>query len=351
MPDNGGGGGHGDDDDDAPPPLTIDNVVVTFRLNCQFESLARLARLAPFFSYDGSRFAAAIAHMDDPLCTILLFSSGQGVCAGTKLRVQALLAVQRLCIMLRKCGVCDARMCMLTCQNLVTSTRCPWGIDLQKCKQTMCANALHNPALFPGLRYHPHGGAHNEAVLLYASGSAVVTGAQSKAAAVKVWKDAHAIVKRHKTAYQTLSRNPDGVGAEDLQATLSASATASAVKRVARHIQADEAVDSMTARAAEKWGVRLSDLDHDALQGGMEMCDDDEERAEFLEAHMKYVRCADESLHRDIADRDNKRKLGGMNPFMCDMEITQRCHKKSRQNVLRRLGTSSAAPLDTYAPC
>lgn len=186
---------------DEMPPLQVMNCVSTFSLGKTLD-LDFITRNIPVFSYDNSRFAAAIAHLSKPQSTILLFGSGAGVSAGCRSLMQARIAVFKLFKLLKRCGIKGIRAKAVTVQNLVCSSAVPFSVDLREFRNSMPSNAIFQPSLFPGIRLHLKvdgcEAAKNSAVLLYNSGACVVTGCTTYAAAYAVWSATYNAMLAHR---------------------------------------------------------------------------------------------------------------------------------------------------------
>ena len=143
------------DDSDLLPEVTVNNLVCTWYIGKSDLDLDAMSRRAPFLTYDPQRFAAAICHMQAPKATCLLFNTGRGVCAGTKSKEMAFLAVTHLVSLIQRAGFFFGSVQEFNVRNLVASARCPFTIDLQRMAEAISSHCTYHAGLFPGLRFMP----------------------------------------------------------------------------------------------------------------------------------------------------------------------------------------------------
>lgn len=180
--------------------VSINNLVCTWYIGHDNLDLWEMSARAPFLTYDPLRFAAAICHMQSPKATCLLFNTGRGVCAGTKSRECALLAVTQLVSMIQRAGFFYGRVRDFKVRNLVASSRCDFTIDLQKMCSSISSHCTYHAGLFPGLRFKPGiDGNKRQALLLYRNGGVVITGNSSIEECKALWNKAYKIVLRYAT--------------------------------------------------------------------------------------------------------------------------------------------------------
>ena len=189
-----------DDGSDLLPEVRVNNLVCTWYIGKSNLDLDAMSRRAPFLTYDPQRFAAAICHMQAPKATCLLFNTGRGVCAGTKSKEMAFLAVTHLVSLIQRAGFFFGSVQEFNVRNLVASARCPFTIDLQRMAEAISSHCTYHAGLFPGLRFKPGvDGNTQQALLLYRNGGTVITGNSSVEECMKLWKRVYPIVVRYAT--------------------------------------------------------------------------------------------------------------------------------------------------------
>jgi len=156
--------------------LSVQNIVATASLGKPV-SLTKLARTQTNTEYNPEQFPGLVLRIKKPKSAVLVFSSGNLVCTGTKSTVQVKEVINQVIKQLARIGVKITDKPKITVQNIVASG----SIDL-KLNLNYLALALENteyePEQFPGLVYkliEP-----NATFLLFSNGKLVCTGTKNK---------------------------------------------------------------------------------------------------------------------------------------------------------------------------
>ena len=100
--------------------LKVQNIVATTSLGKDV-SLTKLARTQPNTEYNPDTFPGLVLRVKKPKSAVLVFSSGNLVCTGTKSVAQVKEVVQQVIKQLRKVGVNVTIKPKITVQNIVAS--------------------------------------------------------------------------------------------------------------------------------------------------------------------------------------------------------------------------------------
>ena len=156
--------------------LSVQNIVATASLGKPV-SLTKLARTQSNTEYNPEQFPGLVLRVKKPKSAVLVFSSGNLVCTGTKSIAQVKEVINQVIKQLAKIGVKITDKPKITIQNIVASG----SIDL-KLNLNYLALALENteyePEQFPGLVYKL--AEPNATFLLFSNGKLVCTGTKNK---------------------------------------------------------------------------------------------------------------------------------------------------------------------------
>lgn len=176
----------------SAPKLREQNYVGTFTFARAPVDGARLVALMPGLEYNPKRFAAIKVYA--PTYTVLLFKSGQGVCAGSKSEGAARVACIEVVQWLLRLGYADAQMTAFRIQNIVCSVSCGFSVDLCALAAAYPLHATYNPGAFPGLNFrfirHVNASRKKRSELninAFVSGECVVTGSRDYIASQACW--------------------------------------------------------------------------------------------------------------------------------------------------------------------
>lgn len=160
----------------AKTDLKVQNIVATTSLGKEI-SLTKLARSQSNTEYNPEQFPGLVLRIEKPKSAVLVFSSGNLVCTGTKSVAQVKDVIKAVIKQIAKIGVRITVVPKITVQNIVASG----SIDLQLNLNTLALqleNTEYEPEQFPGLVYKlvdPPA-----TFLLFSNGKLVCTGTKNK---------------------------------------------------------------------------------------------------------------------------------------------------------------------------
>ncbi len=158
----------------SKPVVTIENVVASASVNQKID-LVSITKKFPDVQYEPKRFPGLVFRLKSPRTSILVFSTGNMVCAGAKSEEQAILAVNNLVDILRKGGIKIKNEPVVTIQNIVASANLGGRVHLEQAARTM-PRSMYEPEQFPGLIHRMLD--PSTVVLIFASGKLVCAGAK-----------------------------------------------------------------------------------------------------------------------------------------------------------------------------
>ena len=154
----------------------IQNIVATASLGKPVP-LTKLARTNPNTEYNPETFPGLVLRIKEPKSAVLVFSSGNLVCTGTKSTTQVNQVIQEVIKQLKKIGVTITAKPKITVQNIVASGNISLNLNLNFLALEM-ENTEYEPEQFPGLVYkliEP-----NATFLLFSNGKLVCTGTKNR---------------------------------------------------------------------------------------------------------------------------------------------------------------------------
>ncbi len=157
--------------------LKIQNIVATTSLE-ESVSLTKLARTQPNTEYNPDTFPGLVLRVKKPKSAVLVFSSGNLVCTGTKSVSQVRDVVQQVIKQLKKVGVNVKIKPKITVQNIVASGAINLKLNLNTLALEL-ENTEYEPEQFPGLVYKLR--EPTATFLLFSNGKLVCTGTKNKA--------------------------------------------------------------------------------------------------------------------------------------------------------------------------
>ncbi len=157
--------------------LRVQNIVATTSLEKEV-SLTKLARTQPNTEYNPETFPGLVLRIKEPKSAVLVFSSGNLVCTGTKSIAQVKEVVQQVIKQLKKIGVNVTITPKITVQNIVASGAIDLDLNLNTLSLEL-ENTEYEPEQFPGLVYKLD--EPNATFLLFSNGKLVCTGTKNKA--------------------------------------------------------------------------------------------------------------------------------------------------------------------------
>ena len=156
--------------------LRVQNIVATTSLDKDV-SLTKLARTQPNTEYNPDTFPGLVLRVKKPRSAVLVFSSGNLVCTGTKSVSQVKDVVQQVIKQLRKIGVNVTIKPKITVQNIVASGAIALDLNLNTLALEL-ENTEYEPEQFPGLVYKLD--EPTATFLLFSNGKLVCTGTKNK---------------------------------------------------------------------------------------------------------------------------------------------------------------------------
>jgi transcription initiation factor TFIID TATA-box-binding protein len=154
----------------------IQNIVATASLGKPVP-LTKLARTQPNTEYNPETFPGLVLRVKEPKSAVLVFSSGNLVCTGTKSTTQVRRVISEVIKQLKKINVVITTVPKITVQNIVASGNIDLKLNLNFLALEM-ENTEYEPEQFPGLVYkliEP-----NATFLLFSNGKLVCTGTKNK---------------------------------------------------------------------------------------------------------------------------------------------------------------------------
>ena len=178
--------------------LKIQNIVATTSLG-EDVSLTKLARTQPNTEYNPDTFPGLVLRIKKPKSAVLVFSSGNLVCTGTKSVSQVRDVVQQVIKQLRKVNVYVKIKPKITVQNIVASGAINLNLNLNTLALEL-ENTEYEPEQFPGMVYKLED--PTATFLLFSNGKLVCTGTKNKAqldeSIIQLNKNVRAALKRIK---------------------------------------------------------------------------------------------------------------------------------------------------------
>jgi len=157
--------------------LKVQNIVATTSLGKPV-SLTKLARTQSNTEYNPEQFPGLVLRIKKPKSAVLVFSSGNLVCTGTKSVSQVKEVINQVIKQLRKINVKITEKPKITVQNIVASGSINLMLNLNIFALEL-ENTEYEPEQFPGLVYklvEP-----TATFLLFSNGKLVCTGTKNKA--------------------------------------------------------------------------------------------------------------------------------------------------------------------------
>ena len=157
--------------------LKIQNIVATTSLGKDVP-LTKLAKTLPNTEYNPEQFPGLVLRIKKPKSAVLVFSSGNLVCTGTKSIAQVKEVIKEVIKQLKKINVKVKIVPKITVQNIVASGSINMNLNLNYLALEL-ENTEYEPEQFPGLVYklvEP-----TATFLLFSNGKLVCTGTKNRA--------------------------------------------------------------------------------------------------------------------------------------------------------------------------
>ena len=176
----------------------VQNIVATTSLEKPIP-LTKLARTQPNTEYNPETFPGLVLRIKEPKSAVLVFSSGNLVCTGTKSVTQVREVIQAVIKQLKKISVNITIKPKITVQNIVASGTIDLKLNLNFLALEM-ENTEYEPEQFPGLVYKLKD--QNATFLLFSNGKLVCTGTKNKqqleSSMIELLKNVKAALKNYK---------------------------------------------------------------------------------------------------------------------------------------------------------
>ncbi len=156
--------------------LKIQNIVATTSLNTKVP-LVKLVRSQSNTEYNPEQFPGLVLRIKKPKSAVLVFSSGNLVCTGTKSIKQVNEVIVQVIRQLKKIGVHVKEKPKINVQNIVASGSINIKMNLNELALKL-ENTEYEPEQFPGLVYKLN--EPNATFLLFSNGKLVCTGTKNK---------------------------------------------------------------------------------------------------------------------------------------------------------------------------
>ena len=162
--------------EDKDERLKVQNIVATTSLGKPI-SLMKLARSEANTEYNPEQFPGLVLRIKKPKSAVLVFSSGNLVCTGTKSIEQVKEVIQNVIKVIRKIGVKITDKPKINVQNIVASGSVNLTLNLNALALEL-ENTEYEPEQFPGLVYKLAD--PSATFLLFSNGKLVCTGTKNR---------------------------------------------------------------------------------------------------------------------------------------------------------------------------
>jgi transcription initiation factor TFIID TATA-box-binding protein len=160
---------------DAKSSLKIQNIVATASLGKEVP-LTKLAKTVQNTEYNPEQFPGLVLRVKEPKSAVLVFSSGNLVCTGTKSISQVKEVIDQVIKILKKINVKVTDIPKITVQNIVASGNINMSLNLNVLALEL-ENTEYEPEQFPGLVYKLDN--PTATFLLFSNGKLVCTGTKN----------------------------------------------------------------------------------------------------------------------------------------------------------------------------
>ena len=153
----------------------IQNIVATTSLGKEVP-LTKLAKTVPNTEYNPEQFPGLVLRVKEPKSAVLVFSSGNLVCTGTKSIAQVKQVIEQVIKILKKINITITDKPKITVQNIVASGSINMMLNLNYLSLEL-ENTEYEPEQFPGLVYKLED--PPATFLLFSNGKLVCTGTKN----------------------------------------------------------------------------------------------------------------------------------------------------------------------------
>jgi transcription initiation factor TFIID TATA-box-binding protein len=173
--------------------VSIENVVATATLDHTMD-LPGILKLFNNAKYHPKRFPGLVFRLKRPKTSTLIFRTGKMVCTGADSEKQARIALRKVVRMLKKEGFIILSKPRIEIVNVVATGDLGASIDLEMAADLL-GNVMYEPEQFPGLIYRME--EPSIALLVFASGKVVCTGASDEDQAYEAVEKIHNMVEEY----------------------------------------------------------------------------------------------------------------------------------------------------------
>jgi len=156
--------------------VVIQNTVATASLGINIDLIAIMKNFRNV-EYRPKKFPGLVFRLKQPKTATLIFTTGKMVCTGAKSEKLAKRAVKNVVKELKKAGFIINKFPDVIIQNMVASAHLGGGADLEAAADIF-DNLMYEPEQFPGAVYRMKD--PKVVILIFATGSIVITGAKSE---------------------------------------------------------------------------------------------------------------------------------------------------------------------------
>ena len=177
--------------------VVIQNVVATAALGTKIDLIAIMKNFR-HVEYRPKKFPGLVFRLKRPKTATLIFTTGKMVCTGAKSEKMARSAMRKVVRELKKEGFIINKFPDVVIQNMVASAHLGGNIDLEAAADIL-GNIMYEPEQFPGSVYRMD--EPKVVILIFASGSIVITGAKSEEQVHKAAEKIHGILLENGLIY------------------------------------------------------------------------------------------------------------------------------------------------------
>jgi len=170
--------------------VVIQNTVATAALGTNIDLISIMKNFRNV-EYRPKKFPGLVFRLKRPKTATLIFTTGKMVCTGAKSEKLAVRAVRNVVKELKKAGFIIDKLPEVVIQNMVASAHLGGKADLEAAADIL-DNIMYEPEQFPGAVYRM--AEPKVVILIFASGSMVITGAKSEAQVHEAAEKIHGIL-------------------------------------------------------------------------------------------------------------------------------------------------------------
>ena len=177
--------------------VVIQNVVATAALGTKIDLIAIMKNFRNV-EYRPKKFPGLVFRLKRPKTATLIFTTGKMVCTGAKSEKLAKRAVKNVVKELKKSGFIINKFPDVVIQNMVASAHLGGKADLEAAADIL-DNIMYEPEQFPGAVYRMD--EPKVVILIFSSGSLVITGAKSEEQVHEAAEKIHGILLEYGLIY------------------------------------------------------------------------------------------------------------------------------------------------------